>query len=148
MSLQLVASYNRCFSSLLHFTAMVLAREDGFATDVSLNIQLFFKQNHLDYYIWVHFFQKERTWGKYFTIRSIQNRLNQAYITQNLEIYIDAGTGNHWRKTWSAELWKTPAFSYAHTEQVGLSHITITTPDKIPKNIDTNNWWFYSERSS
>ena len=36
----------------MQYTGMVSAREDGFKTDVSLHIQPFFKQNHLDYYLW------------------------------------------------------------------------------------------------
>ena len=35
----------------MQYTGMVSAREDGFKTDVSLHIQPFFKQNHLDYYL-------------------------------------------------------------------------------------------------
>ena len=42
-------------------------------TDVSLNIKLFFKENHLDYNLWVsvHSFNKERKWGKLFTIKTV-----------------------------------------------------------------------------
>ena len=56
------------------------------STSVSFNIKVFFKENHLDW-LSIHFFNKERTWGKPFIIRSTQNRLNQAYITRNLEIH-------------------------------------------------------------
>ena len=75
-------------------SAIVSAREDGFITDISLNIQVFFKQNHLDYYLWisVHFFKQEQTRGKLFTIKHMQNCLNQVYIIQNLEI--------QWWKHW------------------------------------------------
>ena len=56
------------------------------STGVSLKIKVFFKENHLDW-LSIHFFNKERTWGKPLIISSTQNRSNQAYITRNSEIH-------------------------------------------------------------
>ena len=56
------------------------------STGVSLKIKVFFKENHLDW-LSIHFFNKERTWGKPLIISSTQNRSNQVYITRNSEIH-------------------------------------------------------------
>ena len=102
------------------------------STGVSFNIKVFFKENHLDW-LSIHFFNKERTWGKPLIIRSTQNRLNQAYIRRNLEIH-RLRHGQSLEK--GLERW------------AGLNRITVTNAWwNIKKSIASNNRPLCSKRS-
>ena len=84
---------------------MISASEDRFTTDVSSNIQIYLKESHLDYLLWVTILFSTKNWDKRSILLSEVHKTGRiSHISNEIEKSIGNDPRNHWRKARKATM--------------------------------------------